>query len=369
MKIFYIDPMSYNNLSKYDREFLNHIPISEKHYYCNKKLEFNNFKNTKIKKVFSYSNKTRLLKGISYAISSAKVFFDAVKYKPDVMHYQWFKIPLLDYLLIKFIKLFIDSKIVFTAHNVLPHDSGDKYKKIYKKIYDNLDGIIVHTEKTKEELISQLRVQNNNIFVIPHGLLNHGELRNKYEEYEETQLEKCINISFIGHLNHYKGIDLLIDAWNNSSVLKESSRVKLTIAGKGKIDFKGIEKLKNTKIINKFLDEEELDSIIKGTDVVVLPYRKISQSGVLLSILNEKKAVIVSNVGGLTEPFLFGDIGWILNDISVEELKTVLEEVTVSESRIKSIHNDKALWDKINNYYDWNVIGEKMDFVYKQINS
>ena len=50
------------------------------------------------------------------------------------------------------------------------------------------------------------------------------------------------------------------------------------------------------------------------SDVLLLPYKEISQSGVLLSGLKYKKTFIVSNVGGLTQPFNLGKVGWVLEN-------------------------------------------------------
>ena len=56
------------------------------------------------------------------------------------------------------------------------------------------------------------------------------------------------------------------------------------------------------KVLDKFLSDNEFNDLIEKSDVLIFPYRKISQSGVLLTALAHRKPVLVSRVGGLTQP-------------------------------------------------------------------
>ena len=367
MKILYVDPMSYNNLSIYDRYLLNNIIDVKKEYFCSTKLEFENFENTSIKKLYCYSEKKGILKILSYLWTQILLFLYVLKNDIDLIHIQWMKLPYLDYLIYRTIKRFLKVNIVFTAHNILPHDTGEKYKKSYKKIYNMIDKIIVHSSRTREELINEFEISREKISVIPHGLLDiQGEDSKKNDDFIKNKNEKVF--SFIGYLNKYKGIDFLVDAWRSSELLKDNKNVKLIIAGKGNIDFKGLEDIENVTIINRFLEDFELNSIINETDLFILPYRKISQSGVLLSILNKRKAVLVSNEGGLTDPFEFGNIGWIMEEKSSKCLRENLEKIISGDgSKIKEILNDDIMWKKINAAYDWKDIGLKTKKLYEEV--
>ncbi len=50
-KYFYIDPMSYNNLSLYDKNLLENIGHGDKVFYANSKYEFSDNEKFKIKKI------------------------------------------------------------------------------------------------------------------------------------------------------------------------------------------------------------------------------------------------------------------------------------------------------------------------------
>lgn len=358
--------MSYNNLSIYDRSLLNNVKNIEKIYLCNTKLEFENFEKTIIKKIYNYSDKKGILKILSYVWSQLLFLLFFFKNNIDLIHVQWIKLPYFDYFLYKTLKKILKVKIIFTAHNILPHDTGLKYKNIYKRIYTIADKIIVHSLKTKEEIVNEFEISEDKIKVIHHGLLDIKKDSVGEEKLNIRKGDEKI-YSFIGYLNEYKGIDFLVDAWKESEILKNNKGIRLIIAGKGNVDFKGIEEIENVTIINRFLEDFELDSIIKETDLFILPYRKISQSGVLLSILNERKPILVSGEGGLTDPFEFGKVGWIMEEKSSKNLKACLEKISFASNELEAIKKNDDIWQKIADNYDWQKIGEKTEKLYEEV--
>ena len=120
-------------------------------------------------------------------------------------------------------------------------------------------------------------------------------------------------------------------------------------------------------IINKFLTNEEFIALIEIGDIIVFPYRKISQSGVLLTVLSKHKPICVTPVGGLTEPFEIGEIGWISKSTECKDLIQILNEIYTSKNKIDQIKNNKELWKKIDTYYDWKKISKQTYNLYKNL--
>lgn len=364
MKILYVDPMSRNNLGVYDKNLLKNIDEYELYFYCNKDFQFDSIGTVSIIRSYEYNKKKGIFKIVSYLKSQYSLYRFVKKEKISLVHFQWLKIPSLDFLLIKILKK-RNIKIVLTAHNALPHDSGRKYYKIFKKIYQSLDKVIVHAKNTKNELIDEFFVQENKIEVIPHGLLENT-LKTSKKELGLRKSKNELIFSLTGALNNYKGIDLLIEAWSKLN-LEKKKNIRLVIAGRGEIDFSKIEKMENVTIINRFLSEEELNEVYEETDVAIFPYRKISQSGVLLSILSKRKPVLVSNIGGLTQPFEVGDVGWILEKLSVLELEKKLNIIIKNQQKIDNIKKNIVLWKKIEEYYSWKKIGKETKKIYEEV--
>ena len=360
MNIFYVDPQSYNNLADYDNYLLQNIS-EQKFFFCSYNMPYSEIKNTTIVKHYNYQNKSKIIKTISYCCSQVHLLFKIKKEKPDIVHFQWFKIPFLDFILLKKIKkVSPNSRIIYTAHNVLPHDSGAKFKKDYEKIYRIVDNIIVHADITKKEINNDFKINENKIKVIPHGFLP-----TKFKFHSNHSSKGIITFSFVGFLSDYKGLDILLDAWCNNPSIIENPKCKLIIAGAGDLPcLKNIPNNKNIILENYFHDEEELAKIVNTTDVAILPYRKISQSGVLLTYLAEHKPVLVSNIGGLIQPFQLGKVGWIIESLDSENLSLLLEKIINNSEEINLIKNNNLLWEKIDNFYDWKSIGEKTYSLY-----
>ncbi len=363
-KIYFVDPMGYGNLSQYDESLLSNILKLDIVYFTNIKFDakpvpFPTYR------IYRYSDKKGLGKILSYLRSQLFLLAKVISDKPGIIHFQWLKIPWLDFLLIRFFRL-KGIKIVFTAHNILPHNSGDRYRKAFGKLYAAMDKIIVHTGPTKKELSEKFCISKEKITIIPHGLL---EIQNvdrkkvnvlKDQFAEDLGLDKKLIFSFLGSISKYKGVDVVIDAWSEI----QDDDIHLLIGGKGKV--KNLEKIlakPNVTLFNRFLSNEEFQALLELSDFVLLPYREISQSGVLLSALSKRKKVIVSNKGGLVEPFEFGQIGYILSELNEEVL---IETIQIAKSQEVFSVNEEV-WVKIEAYYDWKEIGNKTALLYQSL--
>lgn len=371
-KIFYIDPQSMNNLSEYDYSVTKEIDC-EIIYLCSKYYDYKINPKLKYIYVFKYNYiKNVFRKSLSYVISLIYIAILIIKYKPVLVHIQWFKIPKLDYLFWKVVKKIFRIKIIHTAHNVLPHNTGNTYHDIYRKIYKNLsDKIIVHSTNTQEELCGLFHIEKEKVTIIRHGLLkmqyNEFEYKNQFRNsplYEIIQ-DKIVFTS-LGEQSYYKGSDLIIKTWLKTPQLNQSDKCVLVMAGKfDKIDYKKIENHKNVFIKNQRISNEEYMFWLKHTDAYLLPYRTISQSGALLTALSEHIPVITTNVGGISEPISIANIGWNIGDAKIENLQKTLLNILHSPEEILNIKKDDEGWKKIEKFYDWRKISKETELLYK----
>ena len=133
---FYVNPMGYKNLGQYDASSLSNVKKNV-HYFTSIKFDNQNL-NLPTYKIYSYTDKNGVKKILSYFYSQLILLKKIIQIRPKAIHFQWLKVPQFDYLLILLLKLF-GTKIVFTAHNILPHDSENKFKWIFgSKLISNL---------------------------------------------------------------------------------------------------------------------------------------------------------------------------------------------------------------------------------------
>lgn len=363
LNVFFVNPMGYGTLGKYDFNIINNIRNIELSYYCNMYSDHYDW-NIPTYKIYRYSSKKGFFKLLSY-LKSQWHLYRKLSHRGSVIHFQWLKMPILDLVFIRFLR---GKKyhVILTVHNILPHNSGNKFRRVFQKIYREIDSIIVHTTNTKLELIEEFGLNPNKIHVIPHGIfkideVDSGEmLKIKSNLIKYNNLQNKIIFGLLGRIGSYKGIELVADTWEflqNQNI----KHLHLLIAGEGEsASLEKLKKMKNTTILHRALDDNEFNACLQLSDYILLPYFKISQSGVLLTALSERKRVIVSNVGGLTEPFQFGKIGYILDSLSVESLSQTL----LCAAQENEQYPDETIWDTIFNYYDWENIGEMTRKIY-----
>lgn len=184
------------------------------------------------------------------------------------------------------------AKILWIFHNISPHQGHTWITKVvYKTFFHWSDLIIAHSQKALKYIKQHTKVKS--IF-IPHPFRKRfcttNDLNYKYD------------IIIWGSIFRYKGIIEFLkckNTWTKS--------FKVLIVGKcNDIDYDHqIQNLidKNTTYQNRFVDKNELDTLILSSRYVVFPYLKdsISSSGALIDSMLLGKTVIGPNVGAFQE--------------------------------------------------------------------
>ncbi|MCR4658418.1 MAG: glycosyltransferase family 4 protein, partial [Lachnospiraceae bacterium] len=173
------------------------------------------------------------------------------------------------------------TPIVATLHDPIPHSGSLKlveYFTVNKWVAAKADKLIILTEKFLDEVCRIYRKNKNQIRVIPHGIFD-------YSQYDNGQIierdPNNYNFLFFGRIEKYKGIQLLLEAYNRLE--NERDDVSLYIVGKGSIvEYRAeLEKCRNLTLVNRFVDDCEVSSFFRGERIItVLPYIDASQSGV-----------------------------------------------------------------------------------------
>ena len=243
------------------------------------------------------------------------------QFKPDVVIIPWWHpyfAPAWGFLSRAIKRLSDNPKLIFICHNVLPHEQG----KIGKLVIPSLikwtlgkgDKFIVHA--TSDKVILENILPNKDIQVTPHP--TYAELGST--EIVELPVELPDDrpiLLFCGLIRPYKGLDVLLDAF---ALALEERPLHLVVAGEfwknsrpryeQQIAQLGI--VEHVTIIDDYLPDELFTAFIDRADVVVLPYKSATQSGVIQAAFGRNTPVITTNVGGLAEVVENGRNGLIV---------------------------------------------------------
>src|SRR6187402_190296 len=89
----------------------------------------------------------RALKGAEYPLDWLLALNGLPAQRPDVVHIQWSFEPRLDRLIWQRVKR-LGVPLVYTVHNLLPHNSRAGDAAYYGELYRLSDGLVVHSERS-----------------------------------------------------------------------------------------------------------------------------------------------------------------------------------------------------------------------------
>jgi len=213
-----------------------------------------------------------------------------------VVHYQWLTLEALDAFLLS-----RGAPTVFTSHNVLRRGEGRVRELAARLVARRADALIAHTADGARELSERFGADPARVHVIPHGAFDYLTHQPREEPLpaELAEVEGPV-ILWFGVLRPYKGVDVLLEAF------RELEGAELWIVGRPWMPFEPLRRAaagaKGTvRFVERFVTDREIPAYFRRADLVVLPYRRIDQSGVLYTALAFGKAMVLSDVGGFSE--------------------------------------------------------------------
>lgn len=372
--IVYIDPQSYHNLSLYDYGMLNAMEKDEVILFGSYLWDCN-APNAEFKPWFTYNRaKSNIAKGLRYSRTLLRIALYIRKHRDvGVVHIQWLRLWIADFLFLRWLKK-RGIKVVFTAHNILPHDTGTTQYNNYCKYYKMVDRICVHTESTKQDLHSQFGIELERIKVIPHGILA-TDLPEEDIKRRANELRKVYRIhrgmfilASLGVQSYYKGVDILLKLWKADEKLSTDPNVRLMLVGRNAgLDYSVVEACENVIVVDEKVSNLDFQAFLELADVVLLPYRQISQSGVLFSAIARDKPVVVSNVGGLPDPLHIGEVGWNMDAPTEANVKSSLNYLVANKKMVKDMHANSVEFEKVREFYSWHSISARLRKLYYEL--
>ena len=251
--------------------------------------------------------------------------------QPDLVVFDWWN-PFFGpshYAVSRLLGKELQSKIVFITENVISHEARAIDTILTKLGLRNAASFLTLSSQVAEDVkvfANGKPIYRSELPVFGDFYAQTSLWRSKDEAKQSFgfAVEDDV-LLFFGYVRKYKGLDILLRAM--PAIVRENPQAKLLIAGEFYDDPKPYHDLirdlalePHVKMINRFIPNEEVAAFYAASDVVMLPYRSATQSGILGIAYGFERPVIITNVGGLAESVDEGKTGFVVVPESSEAL-------------------------------------------------
>ena len=207
------------------------------------------------------------------------------------------------------------GKCLGLLHNVIPHEPHFFDAPLTKYYLKACSGFVCMAESVEKDLL-RLRPGAPHI-VMQHPLYTH------FGERLPRKSTGTKNLLFFGLIREYKGLDILLEAFRE---LPEDYR--LTIAGECYGSFGKYQEIIDSlpgkdriEVFEGYVRDSEVKKYFSEADLVVLPYRSATQSGISAIACHFGVPLLVTDVGGLREEVGAAGTGIVAKTPAPEEIK------------------------------------------------
>tara|TARA_Y100000768_G_scaffold10264_1_gene7252 strand:- start:60 stop:1187 length:1128 start_codon:yes stop_codon:yes gene_type:complete len=223
-------------------------------------------------------------------------------------------------------------KISCICDNIFPHETFFIEKYFIKKFFLNINNFLVMSDDSEFKLKNLV---GNNSKIVKSFLPLKENLKSSISKKDACEKLKIkdppkLLLLFFGFIRDYKGLDILINALKSLKNLD----IKLLIAGESYIKTNKIKDLIDNNNLSdmviwhkKYIPNDEINLYFSASDLVVLPYRKISQSGIIPMAYHFNKIVVCSNLPSLTDHVIEKQTGYFFKDNNSDNLSAILSEI------------------------------------------
>ena len=207
------------------------------------------------------------------------------------------------------------TRVVLVCDNLIPHERRVGDRAFTNMMLRESDGYLVMSESVERDLDT-----------LKPGAPRRRVLHPLYAQFDRGRytretararlgLEGEV-VVFFGYIRRYKGLDILLEAWPK---VRERRPATLVVAGEFYEDDAPYRALAaaaggepGVRLLGRYLPDDEVEALFKAADVVVLPYRSATQSGVTHVAYALGVPVITTDVGGLSETVRPGETGLVV---------------------------------------------------------
>jgi D-inositol-3-phosphate glycosyltransferase len=252
--------------------------------------------------------------------------------------------PLIAYIAKKLRKKSV--KVAILIDNLVPHEKSFLDSWMARRILARADHVITMSKSVSADV--QAHRPGMKISTLFHPLYEiYQSNHTKAEARARLNLPDHPIVLYFGLIRPYKGLDIMIKALG--AIKNELDDYTALILGEAYEDSqKYVDLIKSQGISsytifrNEFITDDELPLYFSAADVLVLPYRTATQSGIVGIALQMDRPVIATRVGGLGEYIQEGETGYLVEPENPEALGQTILRFFLQGDQERMIENIKA---------------------------
>lgn len=258
-------------------------------------------------------------------------------------------------------------KVIAITDNVIPHEkrAGDTAFTHY--FIRQCNGFVTMSKAVLQDL-QKFTASAHKKFLLHPLYTAFGQKVEKQEARKKLGVAPDERtILFFGLIRHYKGLDLLLEAMADERI--RQMRIKLLVAGEFYEDKKPyLEIIERHRLQDRivlfdtFIPNEEVKYYFSAADLLTLPYRSATQSGVTQVAFQFEKPTLVTNVGGLSEIIPHNKCGYVVDPDPKAIADAVVDYFAGNRETVMSL----AMREE-KKKYDWSIFADEIVTLYEQI--
>ncbi len=229
-------------------------------------------------------------------------------------------------------------KFVTIIHDAVPHP-GDGTARITHWLLREAraaNHVVTLSRAVAKSLIKRQLIPDDRVTTLFHPDLrfsSSGQLRMRASN-------RPLRLLFFGRIMAYKGLDLLVEAV--SSLRDEGVALQLGVAGSGEIKAETLHRLEQlgAEVINRWIADEEISSILERYDAVVCAHTEASQSGVAATAFGHAMPVVAMPVGGISEQVIDGKTGVMARGTGPGLLADAIRQLASEPSLLETLSSE-----------------------------
>lgn len=302
---------------------------------------------------FHSSGKPTIVEEFLGTGKALRVFKQIVKCHPDIIHIQYtsFTYPKSGLIILLQMLRLVPTRLVITQHEFVPEKRPIKIRTLFEKIVcHSADLLIVLTRYSLDAALIALKPRR--VRMIPHGLTLHKPIARE-EARTRLGIPKVAKVLLaFGYVSPHKGLEFAIRGMKR--VVQSLPLAHLIIAGAPhplSRDDTYMHSLKHLAVeegvshhvtFTGYVPDRQVDYYLDSADIMLLPYLRVTQSGVVYLALAHYIPLVATSLGGIREELERNEIGVLVPPGDANSLAEAIVNLLSDPKRLERYSKNEA---------------------------